>query len=78
MVSQCVNTAWVIPDILQSSMLALVTTRLKYIMEQECERRGVSGYVGAGRDGGAEQEYGALDKSARIVRVSSDVAVVYI
>lgn len=48
------------------------------MMEQECERRGVSRYVGAGRDGGAEQEYGALDKSARIVRVSSDVAVVYI
>lgn len=38
--SQCVNSAWVIPKILQSSMLALVTTRLKYIAEHECVRRG--------------------------------------
>lgn len=29
----------VIPDILQRSMLALVTTRLKYMAEHECERR---------------------------------------
>ena len=61
LLSQYVNTAWVIPDILQSPVLALVTTRLKYMMEHECERWGVSGYVGAGRDGGAEQKYGALD-----------------
>lgn len=38
--SQCVNSAWVIPNILQSIMLALVTTRLKYIAEHECVRRG--------------------------------------
>lgn len=38
--SQCVNSAWVIPDILQSSMLTLVTTRLKYMAEHECVRRG--------------------------------------
>ena len=38
--SQCVYSAWVIPNTLQSSMLALVTTRLKYIAEHECERRG--------------------------------------
>lgn len=38
--SQCVNSAWVIPDILQSSMLTLVTTRLKYMAEHEYERRG--------------------------------------
>lgn len=38
--SQCVNSTWVIPDILQGSMLALVTTRLKYMAEHECERRG--------------------------------------
>lgn len=31
---------WVIPDILQNSMPALVTTRLKYMAEHECERRG--------------------------------------
>ena len=38
--SQCVNSAWVIPDILQSFMLTLVTTRLKYMAEHECVRRG--------------------------------------
>lgn len=38
--SQCVNPVWVIPNILHSSMLALVTTRLKYIAEHECVRRG--------------------------------------
>lgn len=38
--SQCVNSAWVIPNNLQSSMLALVTTRLKYIADHECVRRG--------------------------------------
>lgn len=38
--SQCVNPMWVIPNILHSSMLALVTTRLKYIAEHECVRRG--------------------------------------
>lgn len=38
--SQCVNSAWVIPNILQSFMIALATTRLKYIAEHECVRRG--------------------------------------
>lgn len=38
--SQCVNSALVIPDIFQSSMIALVTARLKYMAEHECERRG--------------------------------------
>ena len=38
--SQCINSAWVIPNNLQSSMLALVTTRLKYIANHECVRRG--------------------------------------
>ena len=39
--SLCVNSAWVVSDILQSSALALVTTRLMYMAEHECERRGI-------------------------------------
>lgn len=39
---------------------------------------GVSGYVGAGRDGCAEQKYGSSGWSARAVRLNTDVAFLYL